>query len=231
MKAISGAIYGFLEKHPPSLELYKALYHAGDLYLIGGVLREYRDKGDILELRDIDIIIDVTVEKAWQELLHKYNPIRNSFGGYKMLCKDFIVDVWILNETWAYKENIISCTSEEYIKYLPETVFLNLDAIIYDLKRDIWYDEKYQEAMESKIIDVILEKNPQILLNIIRAFVLKKRYNDMSFSKKMIDIISKEKNLRKDLVRDLICIQKERYRKVIIHQNEIEQILQDYEII
>ena len=67
MKPITDAVCDFLEKYPPSLELYRALHQAGDLYLIGGVLREYRDKGDIEELRDIDIIINVTSQGAWQE--------------------------------------------------------------------------------------------------------------------------------------------------------------------
>lgn len=225
MKAITDAICDFLRKYPPSLELYNDLYQAGDLYLIGGVLREYKDKGDIQELRDIDIIIDITSEEAWEKLLHRYNPMRNSFGGYKMLCKDFVIDVWILKETWAYKENIISCAESEYIKYLPETVFLNLDAIIYDLKRGVWYDQQYCKAMKSGEIDIVLERNPHLLLNIVRAFVLKKRYN-MSFSNKLTDVVKREININKDFVKDLIHIQEERYRKVIMCQNEISQIMQ-----
>lgn len=195
------------------------------LNLIGGVLREYKDKGDIQELRDIDIIIDITSEEAWEKLLHRYNSMRNSFGGYKMLCKDFVIDVWILKETWAYKEDIISCAESEYIKYLPETVFLNLDAIIYDLKRGIWYDQQYCKAMKSGEIDIVLERNPHLLLNIVRAFVLKKRYN-MSFFNKLTDVVKREININKDFVKDLIHIQEKRYRKVIMCQNEISQIMQ-----
>lgn len=225
MKAITDAICDFLEKYPPSLELYKGLCQAGDLYLIGGVLREYRDKGDIQELRDIDIIIDITSEEVWEKFLLKYSPVRNSFGGYKMLCKDFVIDVWILRETWAYREKVISCTEPEFIKYLPETVFLNLDAIIYDLRRDVWYDQHYCNAMKSGEIDIILEKNPQLLLNIVRAFVLKKRYN-MSFSNKLLNVIKREVDINKDFLKDLMRIQEERYRKVVMCQSEINQIIQ-----
>lgn len=224
MKTVTDAVCDFLKKHPPSLELYKALHQAGDLYLIGGVLREYKDKGDIQELRDIDIIIDVTSEEAWCEILHKYSPVKNSFGGYKMLCRDFVIDVWILKETWAYREGVISCTESERAEYLQETVFLNLDAIIYDIKRDIWYDQIYREAMRSKNIDIVLLKNPQLYLNIIRAFVLKKRYN-MSFSERLTGIIKREKELNNNLVNDLLHIQKERYRKEIMCADEIEQVV------
>ena len=227
MKPITDAVCDFLEKYPPSLELYRALHQAGDLYLIGGVLREYRDKGDIEELRDIDIIINVTSQGAWQELLDKYSPVRNSFGGYKVLCEDFVIDVWVIEETWAYREEIISCSESEYVKYLPETVFLNLDAIIYDIKRDIWYDQMYCEAMKNREIDIVLEKNPQLLLNTVRAFVLKKRYN-MCFSERLVRIINREKELNKNFIKDLLDIQKERYGKEIMCKSEIQQIVETY---
>lgn len=224
MKTITDAVCGFLEKYPPSLELYQALYQAGNLYLIGGVLREYRDKGDIHELRDIDIIIDVTSEEAWHEILLKYSPVKNSFGGCKMLCKDFVIDVWILKETWAYREGIVSCTESEYVKYLPETVFLNIDAIIYDIKRDIWVDQIYCEAMKSGEIDIVLEDNPQLDLNIVRALILKKRYS-MSLSEKLICMIKREKESNNNLVKELLNIQKERYGREIMCEGEIEQII------
>ena len=42
---------------------------------------------------------------------------------------------------------------------LPKTVFLNMDAIIYDMKNDKWYDTEYKKAMETKVLDIILEEN------------------------------------------------------------------------
>lgn len=228
MRTIADAVDAFLKQYPPSLEIFRNLKAAGNLCLIGGVLREYRDKGDIQQLRDIDIIIDITCEKIWMEFLDKYHPARNSFGGYKVLCQDFILDVWILRETWAYRENIISCAPEDYIRYLPETVFLNLDAVIYDLKNDVWYDQKYQEAVKKNEIDVVLEKNPQIMLNIVRAFVLKKRYA-MSFSKKLINIIEREKCTNGHFIKHLMDVQEERYKKIIIAQRELEEMLHSIE--
>lgn len=227
MKTMLNALYGFLDQYSPALEMYKMLEHAGDLYLIGGVLREYKDKGDIQELRDIDIIIDIASENYWEAFLQAYLPERNCFGGYKVLCGKFIFDVWILKETWAYREKVVSCASEEYVRYLPETVFLNLDAIVYDIKRNLWYDQKYQEAMKSQVIDVVLEKNPQILLNIVRAFLLKKRYA-MSFSEKLVSIIENERNKNQDFVENLMQIQKKRYKETMIAQQEIENCLREW---
>ncbi len=194
--------------------------------MIGGILREYRDRGVIQDLRDIDIIIDVKNIDCWEEILKKYCPKRNSFGGYKLICSELIVDIWLLEETWAYREKYIVCGPEEYVQNLPETVFLNIDAIIYDLKRDIWYDEKYQEAMNCKIIDVVLEKNPQILLNIVRAMVLKKKY-EMSFSERFTEIIRNQMEKNPNFVEELLEIQKARYQKTILSRDEIETELSD----
>ena len=109
---------------------------------------------------------------------------------------------------------------------LPKTVFLNLDAIIYDFNENIWHDEKYLEAMNSRVIDVVLEKNPRILLNIVRAMVLKKRYG-MSFSDGLQKIIREQMNLEKDFTGRLLEIQEERYKKVILSGEEIEKELEE----
>ena len=154
MRDLNQEIYSYLLQYPPALEMYDMLEKTGNIYLIGGILREYKDKGEIQKIRDIDIIIEVTVESYWQELLKKYQPNKNKFGGYKLSCSGLIVDIWELKETWAYRNKLIPCNSTDYLKKLPDTVFLNIDAIIYDLKRNIWYDEKYQQAMQSKIIGI-----------------------------------------------------------------------------
>lgn len=73
-----------------------------------------------------------------------------------------------------------------------DTVFLNIDAIVYDMKRDIWYEEGYQEAIKIQVLNVVLESNPEIPLNIVRAMVLKKRCN-MAYSKRLKDIIRRER--------------------------------------
>ena len=66
--------------------------------------------------------------------------------------------------------------------------------------------------MKNREIDIVLEKNPQLLLNTVRAFVLKKRYN-MCFSERLVRIIKREK---------------ERYGKEIMCKSEIQQIVETY---
>ena len=185
---MKNAIYTYLRKCPPALEFFQQLERAGNIYLIGGVLREFRDHKKIVNLRDIDIIVDISNIRLWENLLDTYLFKINRFGGYKLQCQDLLVDTWRIEETWAFRSNIIHCKASDYVNRLPETVFLNIDSIIYDWSTEKWYDAIYQKAMESKILDVVLAENPQLFLNIVRAFVLKERYN-MQFSAELKHII------------------------------------------
>lgn len=175
------AILEYLERRPPALELFRRLTSAGHVYLIGGVLREYIDHQCIENLRDVDIIIDVQNTDLWSSILRDYSFSTNRFGGNKLICSGLLLDVWPIEETWAFRSGIIQCPPGDYVKNLPLTVFLNIDSIIYDWDKELWLDSIYRKAMETRVLDIVLSDNPQLLLNIVRAIVLKKRYQ-MSFS-------------------------------------------------
>lgn len=224
MKSLKEVIYLYLEKYPPSLRLFRMLEKAGDIFLIGGVLREFKDNGDILNIRDIDIVIDIKINDIWQEILYEFQPDKNNFGGYKLFCSGLVVDIWPLDETWAYRAEIVKCSPKEYVENLTNTVFLNVDAIVYDFKKNVWYDEKYQEAMKCGILDIVLEHNPEIPLNIIRAMVLKKRYC-MIYSPRLRNIIRKEIKFNNNFVCTLMDIQESRYKKEVLSKKEIEEEL------
>lgn len=218
------SIYNHLKKCPPAFEVFKKLEQFGNLYLIGGVLREYKDHKYIQELRDIDIVVDAEDKKSCKEMLGTYNPRKNSFGGYKIDCKGLIVDIWFLDETWAYREGIVECPREQYGERLTDTVFLNIDGIAYDWNKEIWKEEKYDEAMRSEEIDIVLGQNPQIKLNIIRAMVLRRRYN-FSFSERLKTVIRRQVESSNNLKQELYQIQIERYKKDILSMKEIEKEL------
>lgn len=220
-------VYLYLKNHPPALELFKKLEGVGNLYLIGGVLREYIDHKKIIHLRDIDIIVDVKDYLLWKEILSQYMKRHNRFGGYKLECCGLIIDIWAIEETWAYRSGSIQCPPQDYFKFLPDTVFLNIDSIVYDWKKNVWLYEKYREAMRTRVIDVVLVNNPQLQLNIIRALVLKKRYT-MDFSKKLDSIICNEANNYSSILQfseTLFDEQMRRYNDAILTKEEIREEL------
>ncbi|MFR2170674.1 MAG: hypothetical protein ACLS54_08380 [Anaerostipes hadrus] len=65
-------IENYLNYHPPAEQLFKELYEIGEIYLIGGVLREFLDAGDIKNLRDIDIVINTKEIDKFNEICLKY---------------------------------------------------------------------------------------------------------------------------------------------------------------
>lgn len=220
----------YLTKHHPARILFERLGELGCIYLIGGVLREIKDNGKILFLRDIDIVLDTEKEKEYELLLSEYKPENNRFGGYKIQCHDLIVDVWLLRQTWAYSANIIECDRKDYSIMLPKTVFLNMDSIVYDMKNGKWYDDKYQEAMKTKVLDVVLEDNPFLELNIVRSLVIGKRY-EMIFSVKLKELIRNYVNSysgrENDAALKLYEVQNMRYKKEILSKIEFIETLKE----
>lgn len=220
----------YLTQHHPARILFEKLKELGDVYLIGGVLREIKDNGRIKTLRDIDIVLDTEKEIEYRNIIREYMPEHNRFGGYKVICQDLIIDVWLMRQTWAYSANVIKCDRREYSKLLPKTVFLNMDSIVYDMKKNQWYDEEYQRAMKTRILDVVLEENPFLELNIVRSFVIMKRYK-MSFSAKLKTLIKDYvyscAKSEKEAIERLYEIQNKRYKKEVLSKKELEIILSE----
>ena len=220
---MKNTIYSYLKKHPPAFTLFELLEQIGSIYLIGGVLREFLDHRAINDLRDIDIIINIRNKNLWAEVLNKYELRGNRFGGHKLICDGLLIDTWPIEQTWAFREKIIDCSPDQYVSMLPETVFLNIDGIIYDWEQEKWYDAKYQKAVATKTLDVVLAKNPQIALNIVRAFVLKQRYN-MGLSSSLQHIIYEEYKKFGNInqfIETLITEQTRRYGKAIFSQEKL----------
>lgn len=236
MKKLKTELLNFLNKKPPAEELFIDLLNVGSIYLIGGVLREYLDHNKIKELRDIDIVIKINSQNAWENILQKYCPTRNKFLGYKFICSGFLFDVWPIEETWAFKNNVLKLDdSASYLEKLQDTVFLNMDSIVYDFSKNKWYKDKYDIAMKNRVIDVVLSENPQITLNLVRMFVIKNRYN-MTISDELKKIVFETLKVYDNIesfVDELEKVQKKRYGKIHIAKDimmrELRCIISDCE--
>lgn len=215
----------YLNEHKPARTLFEMMCKSGSVYLIGGVLREYRDHSAFVSLRDIDVVIDVKDREVFLAMIEQYSLHENRFGGHKLFCSDLLIDVWDIENTWAYREKIIDCPHSEYVSRLADTVFLNIDGIIFDWENNIWLDEKYVNAMQTKILDVVLPQNPLIMLNTLRTIILMDRY-EMSLSAKLVEIIKdeyKKYESMQEFVEMLDVEQKKRYAHQIIEPYILEE--------
>lgn len=215
----------YLNEHIPARELFEMMCKAGNVYLIGGVLREFRDHAAFISLRDIDVIIDVKDSELFRAMISQYSLRENRFGGHKLFCEDLLIDVWSIENTWAYRERIINCPSSEYTSRLADTVFLNIDGIIFDWNNNRWIDEKYVSAMQTKVLDVVLPQNPLIMLNTLRTIILMDRYG-MSLSANLVEIIRNEYTKYRSIqefVEELDTEQKKRYGRQIIEPSILQE--------
>lgn len=75
--------------------------------------------------------------------------------------------------------------------------------------------------MKSRVLDIVLAENPFVELNIIRAMVLRKKYN-MNYSKKLANIIY-EYSQMKNFTDQVMVIQKKRYGYYVVDKKIIEE--------
>ena len=176
----------------------------GDLILFGGAVR------DILANqvpRDYDVVVSVDNSEL-ETIVNTFqlSSRRNRFGGYSMNLEGQLLDIWSLESTWAFREKFISPS----VSNLTETVFFNIDSIAVNLSNEQVYASKFLEALETKFLDIILERNPYPDLCVLRAFVFEKRKH-LRFSEQLIEYISKWVNRTVDPVNTLIEVQRKHY--------------------
>lgn len=178
-----------VEQYPKAKNLIINLQKCGELLFFGGSVREYNQNKFKTIPRDFDIVIkkyydNINIEDAFREIPYK----RNRFGGYKIKVDSLEFDIWELENTWAFKEKKIDCSERDYSLRLKDTVFLNIDSIVYNLSTDELYDDEYEKAMKNRILDIVLLDNPFLELNILRAIIFKRQY-DMTFSNQLLEVL------------------------------------------
>ena len=131
-----------------------------DVYIYGGVIRDIALYGVDLFKSDIDIVFTGD-ETALNSIWTKYGAERNNFGGHRLNVDHWQVDIWPAEATWAFKKGY---RRFESIESMLDTTITNWDAILYH-----WEDEKiickedYFKELSSYYLDVVFDKNPNML--------------------------------------------------------------------
>ncbi len=210
-----------LKDYPYICGLLDKTSYLGETMLIGGALRDYIENSLKIPPRDFDIVVD-TDDIYLAKVLSSYLPQKNRFGGYKIINNNMNIDIWCLKDTWAFKEGKIACSPVEYNYRLKDTVFLNIDSIVYSYTKKIWYDEKYKDAMSSRMLDVVLEENPQLALNIIRIIIFRRKYG-MNVSQRLTAIICNYLKHESSPFCILNQIQMDHYKRIIFTERYLRE--------
>ncbi|SES62166.1 hypothetical protein SAMN05216389_10190 [Oceanobacillus limi] len=221
---IKESLFRLLSSRPQAMSFIKTLEAEGDLILFGGSVREYLDHEYNEVPRDFDFVINTNKDISNLVETFELPYTKNKFGGLKIYLDGLKFDIWRIDETWAFKERKIVFGD---ISDLRKTVFLNVDALFYNLNNCLLYDEDFSKAMNKSMLDIVLEDNPFPELNIARAFRLKYKYN-LDFSKELYSFL--EEWLKKfddiaEALTELRNIEMKRYKQSSVDWvKEFEQL-------
>ncbi len=232
--SLKDELLSLLMSYPNARELVKKLQNGNKLYLFGGAVRNYLENGKKMCFeslpRDFDFVVKGTTKKKLDDIFTPYKYTKNRFDGYKIEADGLMFDVWRIEDTWAFKNTNISVKEENLCK----TVFLNIDGVMYSFADNTFKDKLYQEAIKKRRLDVVLEKNPHIELNLLRAMLFKQKYH-LEYSEKLLVLflLSIKKCLGKKLfAQKLYETQNEHYQYKFMNlvdiRNEIDEIINQW---
>jgi hypothetical protein len=139
-------------------------------FLCGGAVRDMLLCNNSIP-RDLDIILGYVSREQLETLFLDYIKGETSLGGLKLQVKDWSIDMWAIQDTWAFKGR---GAPEKGFSDYPKITFLNIDAIAVQLfskkrrKREI-YSKGFFEAIAERTIELNFEENPAPAECIVRA--------------------------------------------------------------
>lgn len=210
----------YLRKYPMTFDFCHKMLNVGDIYIMGGTARELKNKKFIESIKDIDFCIYIKNQIKFEKIINEYTYRRNAYDGYKILNSEIPLDIWDVKNTWGFKNGLVKVYNDDYFEKLVDTVFLNIDALVYDVSNDRWNEQVYNSAMKNKKLDIVLKDNPFVELNILRAIILKKQY-EMNYSDKLKEIIIDYSN-QSNFYDSIMEMQSKRYQKVVLSLDDLK---------
>jgi len=146
-------------------------------FLCGGAVRSFMLCNNSVP-RDLDIILGYVSRERLEALFPDHIRGKTGLGGLKLQVRDWSIDMWPIQETWAFKEGkVVGRGFSDY----PKTVFLNIDAIAIELfsrkrqRREI-YSKGFFEAIAERTIELNFEENPAPAECIVKALHIAEKF-------------------------------------------------------
>lgn len=187
-----------------------------DFQIFSGVIRNFfLNKYNI---RDLDIVLNSKIDL--EQIFHKNNIKRNSFGGYKIKVQDLEIDLWYVKNTWAY--NYQKTLDFFLAENLPDTAFFNFSSISYSFKKQkFFYKKDFLRFLRDKEINVVYKPNSNPALCIVNTLYYSNKYN-LKISKNLFEYLI---YLDSKLDHDYSIVQLKHFKKVIFSNNDIKEFL------
>jgi hypothetical protein len=139
----------------------------GPAAVFGGLLRDLVWGPPSEFHSDIDLVVSTDATSDLARRLARVGGKKNRYGGFRIASGRWTIDVWPLQETWAFREgHVQGCSFADLI----HTTFFNWDAIVLELERNVFhYGRHYFEDMRGRLLEINLEPNANPGGNVIRA--------------------------------------------------------------
>jgi predicted nucleotidyltransferase len=145
----------------------KALEPLGTIAVFGGMLRDLAASRPAAFSSDIDLVISTTRRQDMDSRLAAFSPKRTRYGGYRISKGGWTIDIWILDDTWAFRTGLVP---EPSFRQLTQTSFFNWDAIVFELATEqLWVPDNYFKTLKNRLLEINLEPNANPAGNVVRA--------------------------------------------------------------
>jgi len=176
--------------------------------IFGGMLRDFSLYGHKEFTSDIDVVVQQKENTNLINVLKKYNTKINSLGGLRVKVGKWVLDIWHLENTWAFKEGLIK---EYSFKSLVNTTFFNWDAIVLELdnkERRLYCKKNYFNDLERRYLTINLEMNPNprgVAYRALKHFIM----NDANISYSLAQYINNQVEIygKENIINNIILKQ------------------------
>ena len=163
------------EERKQARALIDALAKQSHAWIFGGMIRDIGLFGRGGFTSDIDLVIDLSREDLI-DALKTLNIDRfcvNKLGGIRFHYKSLDFDIWSINDTWAFKNQIVEFKDSSS---LLNTTLMSWDSILYDVKnRHVISPENYLHDLHRRRLELVLQKTPNEVGSVIK--ILRTIYN------------------------------------------------------
>ncbi len=195
----------------------------GDLLLFGGAVRDVALQGIRKFDSDLDFVFVGDREKL--QALLEGSAKKNRFGGFRKELDRQIIDIWHIEDTWAFKNDIVKYRD---IYSIINTTITNWESIFYSIRDNyIYCSDDYFENLCKGRINIVLEQNPNelgALVRIFRHFLLKEaRSVEPDLCKYVVKLIG---NYSTD---EMLDYERESYSNVYLNKNLISYVTETFD--
>lgn len=159
------------------MPFFYEIFIYGTAYIVGGYFRDFICNR---KSRDIDIIVDITNETLLEIIkASKINYQQNRHGGIKLLLKNLEIDIWSIENNWAFKNNLVKLNEIDTLNSIAKGCFYNYDSPVINLHNFSYNLRYFKDFLETNKLNILQERsiyknlNPTTEANILRAFYLK----------------------------------------------------------